>query len=64
MTYRYKEHCGPNNDDHLGYRDKKEIKKWTNKDPISSFENLLLKNKKITKDQIKKIEIKNLKKNK
>ena len=27
MTYRYKEHCGPNNDDHLGYRDKKEIKK-------------------------------------
>ena len=24
-TYRYLEHCGPNNDDNLNYRPKKEI---------------------------------------
>jgi TPP-dependent pyruvate/acetoin dehydrogenase alpha subunit len=56
MTYRYREHCGPNNDDNLGYRNKNEIKKWKNKDPIQVFENFLLKNKKITKYQIQKIE--------
>ena len=27
-TYRYVEHCGPYNDDHLNYRDRKEINKW------------------------------------
>ena len=27
-TYRWKEHCGPMNDDHLEYRDELENKKW------------------------------------
>ena len=27
-TYRWKEHCGPMNDDHLKYRDKLENEKW------------------------------------
>ena len=27
-TYRWLEHCGPNDDDHLGYRKDKEVKKW------------------------------------
>ena len=27
-TYRYLEHCGPNNDDYLNYRPKKEIENW------------------------------------
>jgi len=27
-TYRWLQHCGPETDDHLGYRDKKDIKKW------------------------------------
>ncbi len=31
-TYRYLEHCGPNNDDNLNYRKVSEIKKWENKD--------------------------------
>lgn len=56
MTYRYKEHCGPNNDDNLGYRDKREIDKWKNRDPILIYENFLIRNKKIKRDQIIKIE--------
>ena len=34
QTYRTLEHCGPNLDNELGYRDEKEIKKWRKKDPI------------------------------
>ena len=31
-TYRYLEHCGPNNDDSLNYRPKKEIEFWKSSD--------------------------------
>jgi pyruvate dehydrogenase E1 component alpha subunit len=34
-TYRYVEHCGPNNDDHLGYRHHKEIK--MHPDPVNKL---------------------------
>ena len=30
-TFRYLEHCGPNNDDNLNYRDSNEISKWLKK---------------------------------
>lgn len=33
-TYRHLEHCGPNNDDDLKYRPKKEIDYWLKRDPI------------------------------
>lgn len=33
-TYRWREHCGPNYDDHLGYRDQKEVSEWLARDPI------------------------------
>ena len=36
-TYRYLEHCGPNNDDHLQYRKREEINKWIKKDPIKKL---------------------------
>ncbi len=36
-TYRYLEHCGPYNDDHLQYRKKHEINKWIKKDPIKKL---------------------------
>ena len=44
-TYRYLEHCGPNNDDYLNYRSKKEIKYWMKKDPIKKYRNELFTNK-------------------
>ena len=36
-TWRYREHCGPNFDDHLGYRDEKSIKNFKENDPLELF---------------------------
>ncbi|QFY41872.1 thiamine pyrophosphate-dependent dehydrogenase E1 component subunit alpha [Candidatus Methylospira mobilis] len=33
-TYRWKEHCGPNSDDALGYRPETEIAKWIDACPV------------------------------
>ena len=33
-TYRWREHCGPNYDNNIGYRSEKEFQKWKKKDPI------------------------------
>lgn len=40
-TYRFLEHCGPNNDDHLGYRNPYEIKHWEENDPLAKRESRL-----------------------
>lgn len=34
-THRFKEHCGPSDDDHLGYRKEGELAEWLARDPIS-----------------------------
>ena len=38
-TYRWREHCGPNYDNDIGYRLESEFKKWKNKDPLKNIEN-------------------------
>ena len=53
-TYRYLEHCGPNRDDHLNYRPKKETKHWFNNDPLLITENYLIKKKFVLKKILKK----------
>ena len=40
-TYRWLEHCGPNYDDDLQYRNKTEIKFWKDNDPIENTEKIL-----------------------
>ncbi len=40
-TYRWLEHCGPNNDDDLKYRKETEIKFWRDNDPIEKTEETL-----------------------
>ena len=45
-TYRWLEHCGPNNDDDLRYRNKNEIKYWRDNDPIDKTEKTLTKEEK------------------
>jgi len=50
-TYRYLEHCGPNNDDKLKYRDINEIKYWKKRDPIDFLYKRLLKLKVISKEE-------------
>ena len=39
-TYRWREHCGPNYDNDIGYRSEDEFEEWKKKDPL-----LLLKDK-------------------
>lgn len=40
-TYRWREHCGPGFDNHIGYRTEAEYLKWRERDPISNFEAIL-----------------------
>ena len=36
-TYRWREHCGYQYDNHIGYRDEKEYLDWKKRDPIELF---------------------------
>jgi pyruvate dehydrogenase E1 component alpha subunit len=42
MTYRWREHCGPNFDNDKGYRTPAEYESWRAKDPVAAFERRLL----------------------
>jgi TPP-dependent pyruvate/acetoin dehydrogenase alpha subunit len=44
MTYRWKEHVGPNDDFHLGYRSKDEAEHWIRNDQLMRLGNLLDEN--------------------
>jgi pyruvate dehydrogenase E1 component alpha subunit len=44
-TYRWREHCGPNYDNNIGYRSENEFKSWKKKCPIKRLENLLIRKK-------------------
>ncbi len=54
-SYRWREHCGPNYDNNIGYRSFKEYKKWKKKDPLINLRKYLFKNKK-NKAEILKFE--------
>jgi pyruvate dehydrogenase E1 component alpha subunit len=41
-TYRWREHCGPNFDNDLGYRTKKDFLKWKKRCPIGLFEKKMI----------------------
>lgn len=47
-TYRWLEHCGPNFDNHIGYRTEDEYLRWKAADPVSRFEAKLLGDRVIT----------------
>lgn len=48
-TYRWREHCGPNYDNDIGYRSEKDFNKWKERDPISLIKTKLTDNKTIDK---------------
>ncbi|MFS8138586.1 MAG: thiamine pyrophosphate-dependent dehydrogenase E1 component subunit alpha, partial [Thermomonas sp.] len=52
MTYRWREHCGPNYDDHLGYRDEAEFASWKARCPLTTLETRLLKEGVLTDAQV------------
>ena len=41
-TWRYYEHCGPGQDDHLGYREAEQIKHWAERCPLAVARTRLL----------------------
>jgi TPP-dependent pyruvate/acetoin dehydrogenase alpha subunit len=41
FTYRWREHCGPNYDNDIGYRTEEEFLEWKARDPITRFEQRL-----------------------
>lgn len=55
-TYRWREHCGPNYDNHIGYRTEEEFHEWKRKDPIELLKEKLLKEHILTADKISEIE--------
>ena len=55
-TYRWREHCGPNYDNDLGYREKKEYEFWRSNDAVESLEKRLLKEAIVSIEKIKLME--------
>ena len=37
-TYRWREHCGPNYDNDIGYRTEEEFEMWKDNDPLGILE--------------------------
>jgi len=54
-TYRWREHCGPNYDNNIGYRNEDEFIFWKKRDPIHNFEKQILKESIISKNEIEEI---------
>ena len=51
-TYRWREHCGPNFDNDIGYRSESEFLEWKKRDPIKLFEKILIKERIVNKEKI------------
>ena len=51
-TFRWREHCGPNYDNHIGYRSEESFQEWKLKDPIENLKKRLLDIKAITEIEI------------
>jgi TPP-dependent pyruvate/acetoin dehydrogenase alpha subunit len=55
MTYRWREHCGPNYDNDLGYRTEKEFLQWKGRDPLETFQQWLLTESLVSRSEIKEM---------
>jgi TPP-dependent pyruvate/acetoin dehydrogenase alpha subunit len=56
-TYRWLEHCGPNLDNHLGYRTEAEFLEWKKREPVVRFQNIVLSNGWLTPEDISCVEL-------
>ena len=56
-TYRWREHCGPNFDNNIGYRSEEEYLLWKEKDPIQLLESQILAQNIMNFDEIQKIKL-------
>ncbi|MBL4747388.1 MAG: thiamine pyrophosphate-dependent dehydrogenase E1 component subunit alpha [Magnetovibrio sp.] len=55
-TYRWREHCGPNFDNHIGYRSKGEFEDWQLKDPVRLYRDRLIHEGVADKDELDGVE--------
>lgn len=55
-TYRWLEHCGPNDDDGLEYRPKGELQDWKLQDPLTALRETLVANHSVTDSELDAIE--------
>lgn len=51
-SYRWREHCGPNWDNHLPYREEAEFEDWQRRDPMPELERRLLERGTVTAHQV------------
>ena len=54
-TYRWREHCGPNYDNDIGYRSEDEFLEWKKRDPVKLFKNTLIKEDSRNQNELDKI---------
>jgi len=55
-TYRWREHCGPNYDNDIGYRTEEEYISWRNRDAQNKLEQEMLSNGELTQEELNNIE--------
>jgi pyruvate dehydrogenase E1 component alpha subunit len=53
FTYRWLEHCGPNNDDHLSYRSAEEFRRWKERCPVAFLEKKLVEEKTLNDKKVR-----------
>jgi TPP-dependent pyruvate/acetoin dehydrogenase alpha subunit len=51
-TYRWREHCGPNFDNDIGYREQAEFLAWKERDPVATYARRLLQKGAVTEAEI------------
>lgn len=54
-TYRWREHCGHDFDNHIGYRTQEEFQDWQARDPLDRLDHALSRNDSAIKQQIDEI---------
>lgn len=55
-TYRWREHCGPNYDNNIGYRTQEEFEEWKKKDPVEKLKKELLDKKILSENDLRTLE--------
>ena len=55
-TYRWREHCGPNYDNHIGYRTEEEFEQWQARCPLKHTQTQLLEQGLLTLEELAKME--------
>ncbi len=54
-TYRWREHCGPNFDNHIGYRSEDEFESWKKRDPLARYADTLLSRNWISSGELREL---------